>query len=199
MSTTTAAKSRSSLARFALPILVGMMALLVAACGKTASATSAPAQHISSKLNLTIVAQGPDKSIQGPAYSPSAWTLPANTLVTVTIVNHDPGDTSLPANSQFARIAGVTNNTAYVDGVAYTSLSPDKVAHTFTVPQLGINVPIPGDAPAGHQDITVTFTFKTGAAGSYIWQCMDPCGSGTSGWQGPMSTRGYMTGTLTVE
>jgi hypothetical protein len=35
--------------------------------------------------------------------------------------------------------------------------------------------------------------------GQYIWQCFDPCGSGFNGFGGPMSTKGYMSGTLTVE
>ena len=119
--------------------------------------------------------------------------------MTITIVNSDPGDTALPNGSPFNTVQGVVGGVAFFDGTPYKSLARAKVAHTFTVPILGISVPIPGDIPAGHKDISVTFSFKTGDAGLYYWQCMDPCGSGSTGWGGPMSTSGYMKGALTVQ
>ncbi len=192
-------------------VSVAAMALLLggafAACGKVptagplaAAVPAAPVVKLPTHITLTIVAQKPDSSIDGPAYTPSTdLTFPAHSLVTITIVNDDPGDTSLPAGSPFNIVQGVVGGTAFVDGVAYKSLSPDKIAHTFTAPDLGISVPIPGDAPAGHKDISVTFSFKTGAAGQYYWQCMDPCGSNPDGWGGPMTTVGYMKGSLTVQ
>lgn len=194
---------------------VGASLLLVgsafAACGKTpianrpvASSHAGMTQMVavtkpSSTVNLTIVAQKPGSSIDGPAYTPStSLRLPAHSTVNVTIVNADPGDTPLPAGSPFNHVTGVTGGQAYVDGTAYSQLALDKIAHTFTVPGLGINVPIPGDAPAGKSNITVTFSFTTGSAGTYMWQCMDPCGADPNGWGGPMATRGYMMGTITV-
>lgn len=168
----------------------------------SAATTGAPmmsAQAPTSHVTLTIVAQKPGSAVDGPAYTPStSLTLPANSLVTVTITNDDAGDTALPANSPFAKVTGVQGGQALVDGAAYSSLSPDKVAHTFTIPGLGVSVPVPGDAPAGHKDITVTFSFKTAAAGHYMWQCMDPCGANPNGWGGPMATQGYMMGMVTV-
>lgn len=152
----------------------------------------------SSNIHLTILPQKPNSTIQGPAYSQTSLTVPANSLVTITIINNDPGDTALPTGSPFAHVTGVTGGVAYVDGQAYRALDVAKVAHTFTVPQLGINVPIPGDIPAGQKAITVTFSFKTGAQGMFTWQCMDPCGSGASGWGGPMATMGYMQGMIMV-
>ena len=48
----------------------------------------------------------------------------------------------------------------------------------------------------------IMFRFRTGAPGLYIWHCYVPCGTGLAGNQegfgGPMSTVGYMSGTLTV-
>jgi len=152
----------------------------------------------SSNIHLSILPQKPNSSIQGPAYSQTSLTVPANSLVTITIVNDDPGDTALPAGSPFAHVTGVTGGVAYVDGQAYNALDVARVAHTFTIPQLGVNVPIPGDTPVGQKTITVTFSFKTGSAGMFTWQCMDPCGSGSSGWGGPMATMGYMQGMLMV-
>jgi hypothetical protein len=149
------------------------------------------------QLHLTIMMVKPGTQ-SGPAYVPADFTVPAHARVTVTIVNDDPGDTPLPAGSPFAAVKGTVGNSAAVDGVPYTALADDKVAHTFTVLPLGLSVPIPGDAPAGHQGITVSFTFITGKAGTYMWQCFDPCGSGVSGWQAPMGRMSYMMGTLTV-
>lgn len=184
---------------------------LFAACGKTpVSDTPVASSHAAMKMvmnatkpsktvNLTIVAQKPGSSVDGPAYTPSTkLTLPAHSTVTVTIVNADAGDTPLPAGSPFSQVTGVLGGQATVDGVAYSKLAPDKVAHTFTVPSLGVNVPIPGDIPAGKSGITVTFSFVTGSAGTFMWQCMDPCGADPNGWGGPMAMPGYMMGTLTV-
>jgi len=153
---------------------------------------------LSTHLTLTILPQKPGSSIQGPAYSPTSLALPANSLVTITIVNRDAGDTALPANSPYGRVSGVVGNVASVDGRNYHQLDHSKVAHTFTITQLGINVPIPGDAPQGQSAISVTFSFRTGAAGMYMWQCMDPCGGNPGGWGGPMATMGFMMGTLIV-
>jgi hypothetical protein len=181
-------------------MMAGALVVLTTGCGKTVSAASAPSASGPAKIALTIVAQRPGSSIDGPSYMPStALVVPAHTLVEVTIVNQDAGDTPLPANSPYGKVMGVTGGHAYVDGLPYSSLDISKVAHTFTIPQLGINVPIPGDAPAGHSDITVTFSFMSGDSGKYFWQCMDPCGGDPAGWGGPMATRGYMMGTLTVE
>jgi hypothetical protein len=45
----------------------------------------------------------------------------------------------------------------------------------------------------------VRFSFMTGGPGKYVWNCEFPCGDGTYAKFGaPMSTRGYMSGTLTV-
>jgi hypothetical protein len=65
------------------------------------------------------------------------------------------------------------------------------VSHTLTIAKLGLSIPI---AP---KSIT-TFTYHTGAAGSFGWQCMDPCGSGPTGWDGAMSTKGYMQGQVST-
>ncbi len=152
-------------------------------------------------INLSIVATMtmPDGSTMGPTYLPTtSLYVPAHSMVTVTIVNYDIGDTDLPAGSPFANVSNVVGGSAKVDGSPYTQLDITKVAHTFTIPQLNVNVPIPGDSPTGASSLTVTFSFMTGAPGVYDWRCMDPCGSGSSGWGGPMATMGQMEGTLTV-
>src|SRR5450759_1949376 len=77
-----------------------------------------------------------------------------------------------------------------------------NAAHTFAIPDLGVFVPLEGvnaAAPAGSMNV-ITFSFKTGKAGLYHWQCFVPCGSGTIyGNGGPMQTLGYMAGLLVVQ
>ena len=151
------------------------------------------------QVNLNIVINQPGMQKDWPAYSPTNLVVPANSLVTVTIRDYDLGDTPLPQGSPFTSVQGTVNGIATVDGQHYASLAPEKVAHTFTIPQLHINIPLPGDAPKGASYDTVTFTFHTGKAGSYTFQCFDPCGTGSSGFEGPMVTKGYMLGTLAVQ
>jgi heme/copper-type cytochrome/quinol oxidase subunit 2 len=154
-------------------------------------------RHVQANLNIVINQPGMQKD--WPAYAPNTLVLPANSLVTVTLRDYDMGDTPLQKGSPFTTVQGVVGGVAYADGHAYTALAPEKIAHTFTIPQLHINVPLPGDSTTGKPYGVVTFTFRTGAAGSYYFQCFDPCGTGTNGWEGPMMTRGYMRGTLTVQ
>ncbi len=156
-----------------------------------------PERHVQAELNIVINQPGMQKD--WPSYSPNTLVMPANSLVTVTLRDYDMGDTPLPKGSPFTTVQGVVGGVAYADGHAYTALAPEKVAHTFTIAQLHINVPLPGDTTSGKPYGVVTFTFRTEAAGSYYFQCFDPCGTGTNGWEGPMVTRGYMRGTLTVQ
>jgi heme/copper-type cytochrome/quinol oxidase subunit 2 len=59
------------------------------------------------------------------------------------------------------------------------------------VADLGLNVPICAMCQT-------SFTFFSGAPGTFTWRCMDPCGTGPSGWDGAMATDGYMSGHITV-
>ena len=154
-------------------------------------------KHVS--LNLSILINQPGMQKDWPGYSNTHLVIPANSLVTVTIHNYDLGDTSLPNGSPFGKVQGTVGNIALAEGNIYSALPISKVAHTFSIPQLGINVPIPGDAPKGANYSSVTFTFHIDKAGTYVFRCFDPCGTGASGWMGPMLTKGYMVGTLTVQ
>jgi hypothetical protein len=156
-----------------------------------------PERH--AQVNLSIVLNQPGMQKNWPAYSPNSLVVPAHSLVTVTIRNYDLGDTPLPTGSPFTAVQGVMGGVAYADGHAYTALAPQKVAHTFTIQQLGVNVPVPGDTATGKPYAEVSFTFRIGAAGRYYFRCFDPCGTGAIGWQGPMVTKGYMLGTMTVQ
>ena len=98
-----------------------------------------------------------------------------------------------------------------LDGKTVKNISPDDASHTFTVPQMGIVVPIQGvsdDAPNQCPEMpcslsqaheTVTFMIRTGKKGWIRWQCFVPCAAGfIDGFGGPMQTIGYMDGFLHV-
>ncbi len=186
---------------FLVALDAGIYFAVKAAFGSQLGAQPAHAAQLERhvQVNMKIVINQPGYQKDWPAYAPGTLVVPANRLVTVTIRNYDLGDTPLPKGSPFTKVQGIVGGVAYADGHAYTALAPEKVAHTFTVPQLHINVPVPGDTTTGKPYVEVSFTFRTGAAGSYYFQCFDPCGTGSSGWQGPMVTKGYMHGTLTVQ
>jgi hypothetical protein len=118
-------------------------------------------------------------------------------------------------------------NVMFVDGQETSWVDPTNVSHTFTIhsipnadqPWLYVSVPLTGAAPdcaatpgaqppdCAHYDdagipdapMVTTFSFLTGAPGTYVWQCFDPCGAGFNGFGGPMGTKGYMSGTITVQ
>jgi hypothetical protein len=148
---------------------------------------------------MDIVVNQPDLQKDWPAFSQSNLVVPANSLVTVTIRDYDLGNTAMPQYSPYTRVQGTVGTIATADGQNYASLAPDKIAHTFTIPQLNVNVPLPGGGAQGKYYNTVTFSFRTGATGTYTFRCYDPCGTGPMGMMGPMMTQGYMIGTLTVQ
>jgi hypothetical protein len=139
----------------------------------------------------------------------TVWTLPANTLVHVTVYNFD-GQSGL-RNPFLAQARGVLGGTFAINGKPTSTIDPDAASHTFAIPSLGVIVPILGvDDKAPHQcdyapcpmsnaHETITFTFRTGKAGHYRWQCFVPCAAGfVYGFGGPMQTVGYMDGYVDV-
>src|SRR5579859_1135735 len=108
---------------------------------RTVSAAPATTTHIALDI-MPVKPGGPSEN--WPAFLPSTpLTIPANQTITVTIRNFDLGDAALPSNSPLAKVQGTIDSTASFNGQAYNALDVAKVAHTFTIPQLGINVPIP--------------------------------------------------------
>jgi hypothetical protein len=88
-----------------------------------------------------------------------------------------------------------------VDGKPTQAINPDDAAHTFSVPSLGVSVPLLGVDPTqtAVTDHMIVFSFKVPASGIYRWQCFVPCAAGTLyGLGGPMQTLGYMDGQIEV-
>ena len=137
------------------------------------------------------------------------YKVPAHTLVTVTIYQYDAA-TGL-RNPFLAQVRGTKGGVADAQRQAVSSLNPDDASHTFTVPDLGISVPLPGVADnaknqcsvapctLGEAHNTITFTFMSPGPGTYRWQCFVPCAFGfLFGNGGPMQTIGWMDGLIEV-
>jgi hypothetical protein len=134
--------------------------------------------------------------------------VPAHSLVTVTILQYDTA-TGL-RNPYLGSPLGLVGDMS-VDGKTVKTLDPDLASHTFTIPDLGVSVPLKGVpdkaknqcslAPCtlAEAHTTVTFTFRTGKKGTFRWQCFVPCAAGfILGNGGPMQSVGYMDGYLVV-
>jgi len=131
--------------------------------------------------------------------SATSFRVPADTWVTVDVHQYDSSTTL--RNPFFGLVQGVRDDVAYLNGKAFQAVTPDLPSHTFTIPELDVNVPLPGvasGAPATAFN-TIRFTFYSGHAKRvYSWQCFDPCGWGLDGNGGPMQTYGFMDGQITV-
>lgn len=141
------------------------------------------------------------------------WQLPAHSLIHVKVLQYDSAGPL--RNELWGEVSGTTTGAIVADGKP-TSLSDangdNPPGHTFTVPELGLSVPMIGVAstatnicamapcdPKTDAHVTISFDFRTGAAGSYRWQCFVPCGlSFLDGNGGPMQELGYMGGYLHV-
>lgn len=138
--------------------------------------------------------------------------VPAHSVVTIRIENYDSATPLL--NAFYAKPQGTFGNTITVDGQTENQIDPQTASHTFTIHSipsssqdwLYVSVPIQGVADNAATDdfgmpnkpAVTEFSFETLGPGHYIWQCFDPCGSGFDGFGGPMSTKGYMSGTFDV-
>jgi len=179
--------------------------------------SAAPVAHLTIQTVAAVgptLAPNPDwvsylvRDTSGRWRRSTVFTLPAHATIRVTIYNFD-GASGL-RNPLLGRPTGLIGP-ELVDGKPLVVMPPDQPSHTFAVPALGVLVPIApvpdsakntcGYAPCAlslaHR--TITFTFRTGKAGHYRWQCFVPCAAGcVYGFGGPMQTIGYMDGFLNV-
>lgn len=146
------------------------------------SAAGSPAPH--TFLNLSVVID----AVTGlPRYVPANFTVPLGEL-TVTIADHDAvaAWASCPC-----RVQGSVGDLELLNGSPVASVPTSNVAHTFSVPQLGLSIFSPGES-------VVSFTVWLNETGSFEWLCLAPCGQGDPYTGPPMGVPGYMVGTLTV-
>ena len=140
------------------------------------------------------------------------WELPADTRINVTVYEYDTG--SPLRNQVWGLVRGTLGKSALLNGKRVRLLNSNVgngVAHTFTVPALGVSVPLWGVSDEAKNSCevapchlseahnTIKFSFDTTHPGQFRWQCFIPCGSGyLDGNGGPMDTLGYMAGFLKV-
>ncbi len=139
------------------------------------------------------------------------FKVPAGSRIDVTILGYD-GCTPL-RNPYWGKITGTIGQTVNVNGETVSQLNSwagCNVAHTFSMPGIGLNVPVKsppltatlcGTSPCTSGPHSVeTFSFMSPkVTGSYFWQCRIPCGGGfIDGFGGPMQTIGFMTGNMVV-
>ena len=135
-------------------------------------------------------------------------SLPAHRLIQLTIFSYDTPTPGVSAQSGVVAgtVGGMmsfyngtlatgmdneTMNQVMSIGMNVTSVPAGSVAHTFSVPQLGINIPVVG----GSTEIAYLMFDQ---AGTFTWVCATPCGFGPDGSGGAMSAPGWMIGQLTV-
>jgi hypothetical protein len=154
------------------------------------------------------------------------FQVPPSTKVNMTIYQFDSG--SPLRNQQIGQVTGTIGNVAHLDcsnpkqggapcGSTFKVINANAgngVGHTFSIPTLGISVPLYGNdgnanlcavapclpASGAYPHNTISFSFiSPKGSGSYAWQCFVPCALGwLFGNAGPMQTVGYMGGFLKV-
>jgi hypothetical protein len=153
---------------------------------------------------------------QGQWQHTTLFQVPAHHLINVTIYQYDSG--SPLRNQQIGQVTGTRGDVATLNGRTFRVINSNAtkgfgangVGHTFSIPALGINVPLYGNngnanlcgvAPCTLKSPhnIVRFSFMSPGAGDYRWQCFVPCALGwLFGNGGPMSTVGYMGGFMKV-
>lgn len=119
------------------------------------------------------------------------------TTLHYTIVAADDGQKGSDGNTHDTFAAdGPTTVTAGAV-VTVTVVNKDDAAHSFTLPDFGIDQQIPGKK-------TTTFQFTADKSGTFRWYCKIPCDGDTQGWAmnagnaGP-DQDGFMAGYITVQ
>jgi hypothetical protein len=205
----TAASRRKPLQMIGVGLIVATVAVSASACGgSSAGATAAPAATtaapVAKTVNIDMIGKiDADKGPTGtftskehwPAMAPSDVTFAAGDTVVLTIKEYDDAPTALPAGSPYNAVAG---GTMTLDGAATTTVSNENIAHTFSIPELGINVPLSKAPDGGFSTTVFTFTVAKDKAGSYTWRCFTPCGGDPKGMGGSMATKDWMQGNVVV-
>ncbi|MHB1611165.1 MAG: cupredoxin domain-containing protein [Sulfobacillus sp.] len=191
-------KTKSLIRWGVVSMTAGSLVAIAAGCGSTtATPPTTPAVHPVVHV-ATMIETGKMLNKPGwPKYTNAFLTVHQGDTVVFTIKSYDDGTAPLSTDSPYDKVLGTVNGTELVNGKPVSLIADQNVAHTFTVPGLGLNIVVPA-APTGGT-VTVQATFKVPKAGVYDWQCEAPCGTTASGWGGPMMTPGWMQGTVTVK
>ncbi len=173
-----------------------VLALAPLATGALATTSaSAASTHVTETMRL--VTGHMDGRSGWPKILNSSWTVKKGETVTVRIISFDDGTAPLVGSYvKYDKVLGTTNGKELAGGKVVSTVSDINIAHTFTVPGLDFNMPIPVAPTSGH--IVVSATFVPEKTGTFVWHCYAPCGSGANGMSGAMSTMTWMTGKIRV-
>lgn len=123
----------------------------------------------------------------GPGPNDNNITVPAGASVTFVITNLDTAvlvNFTGPVSTDFTVYNNTENGQVALHYGVGQSISSLPISHTFTIQDLGVNIPIPPDT-------LVTFTYTFATPGVYKYLCETPCGPG-------MNLTGYMIGYIIV-
>ncbi len=159
------------------------------------------AKHAKSSVvvvSTSIVTGKMDHRKGWPKYEPAMFHVPAGKTIKLVIKSYDDGSATVPASD--AKVQGTVGGVEWVNGKKFSSFKAADVAHTMTIMEGAktINIVVPVRS-AKEKFVTVTAEFSFPKAGTYNWQCEAACGTGSSGWMGPMMTNGWMKGTWVVK
>jgi hypothetical protein len=195
--------------------LVGVISIYVGTHSATVPATNTTISQQSVPFKLTlmeIMDTGWNSTLAQPQFSVFGANglepavnihLPAHTLIQLTIISYDTPTAG--STDQEGKVTGTVGGTIYlVNGTTamgtnvpaswgqnVTSVPGNMLAHTFTIQQFGINIPVVG----GDTEIAYITLNQTG---TFQWICLTPCGFGPTGMGGAMSAPGWMEGQITV-
>ncbi|MDA8261371.1 MAG: hypothetical protein M0Z47_00925 [Actinomycetota bacterium] len=179
-------------------------ALALSGCTSGTSSATSSTQKVSANTvihrKMVIETGKMDGKPGWPRFIPAGFSAPAGATIVLTIVNYDDGTAPLPPTSPWGQVWGsdatfgaVTGGTELVNGSKVTAISNQLVSHTFEIPALLVNIPIPAASSSSHP-VTVTYTFRVNKTGTFLWICAAPCGSGSAGMGGAMGANGWMRG-----
>lgn len=162
-----------------------------------AAAKADPVRHPGVSESMRILTGKMDGHPGWPRFTHPTWTVRRGEVVTLRITSYDDGTAPLSgAQKMYDRVGGTLGGSETINGRVVSSLPNSEIAHTFTLVGLGVNLPIPA-APKG-TPVTVVARFVATRAGTWVWQCYAPCGSGPNSMGGAMSTKGWMEGAVRV-
>ena len=200
-----------------LAAALGYYFATITVAGNTSGATNSGSGNLSSSKPYRLVLVEPmntkwNATTSQPRFfvlgsngleSSANISLPAKTLIQLTIISYD---TPTPGSqSQDAKITGTVGNSIYLINSTVASMSDptmqwganvssvpvSSLAQTFSIPNLGINVPVPGG------DMVTTYLYFN-QPGVFQWLCLTPCGLGPNGGNGAMTQPGWMQGQISV-
>ncbi len=204
--------------------VIGLVFVVIALTGEPPTVDYASGHQPGQPVNVTLQAVGSYGKAPNPTWvsymvenpqkqwvHTTLFQVPAHTKINVTIYNYDSG--SPLRNQQIGMVAGTHGDVATLNGKPFKVINSNAgngVGHTFSIPTLGINVPLYGNngnanlcsvAPCStkYPNQVIKFSFTSPGAGQYPWQCFVPCALGyLYGNGGPMQTIGYMDGFVKV-